>query len=216
MHKFGLIGHPIQHSQSPALFRQAYAGRYEYDLIETPDFDTAWDRFLKEYHGINITAPFKALAAERADIMSDEVKAIGAANIAVHTPDGIKVHNSDYLGLLGLIQPFEDVAVIGFGGAGKAAVAAAEGAGKRVRLYRHDGLAGGVEADLVIFTLPKAVEGQDRIRCRALLEANYRDPVFSESSLAPFGTTYIPGMEWLKAQAMTGYELLTGEKPMDL
>ena len=97
--KFGLIGHPITHSLSPALFKAGYDGRYTYDLIETADFEEAYERFLKDYEGINVTAPFKELAARKADILSLECKKIGAANILVKTPEGIKAYNSDYLGV---------------------------------------------------------------------------------------------------------------------
>ena len=62
MKKFGLIGHPIAHSLSPALFKAGYDGRYPYELIETSEFDEAYQRFLDGYDGINVTAPFKELA----------------------------------------------------------------------------------------------------------------------------------------------------------
>ena len=39
MKKFGLIGHPIAHSLSPALFDAAFNGKYSYDLIEEKDFE---------------------------------------------------------------------------------------------------------------------------------------------------------------------------------
>ena len=67
MDRFGLIGHPIAHSLSPALFRAAYGGKYAYDLIETPDFEAAWARFLADYKAINVSAPFKGNAFVRAD-----------------------------------------------------------------------------------------------------------------------------------------------------
>ena len=63
MIKFGLIGHPIGHSASPALFAKAYGGRWQYDLIEGEDFEASWQRFLDEYQAINITAPFKETAS---------------------------------------------------------------------------------------------------------------------------------------------------------
>ena len=97
--KFGLIGHPIEHSLSPALFKAGYNGRYTYDLIETPDFEEAYQRFLDGYDGINVTAPFKELAIRKADILSEECQAIGATNLLVKTPEGIKAYNSDYLGV---------------------------------------------------------------------------------------------------------------------
>ena len=97
--KFGLIGHPIEHSLSPALFRAGYDGRYPYELIQTPDFEEAYARFLTDYDGINVTAPFKELAIRKADILSDECQAIGATNLLVNTPEGVKAYNSDYLGV---------------------------------------------------------------------------------------------------------------------
>ena len=97
--KFGLIGHPIAHSLSPALFKAGYDGRYPYELIETADFEEAYERFLEGYDGINVTAPFKELAFAKADILSPECKTIGATNLLVKTPEGIKAYNSDYLGV---------------------------------------------------------------------------------------------------------------------
>ena len=52
--KFGLIGHPIEHSMSPTLFRAGYNGRYPYELIETPDLEEAYARFIQEYDGSNV------------------------------------------------------------------------------------------------------------------------------------------------------------------
>ncbi|MBP1588501.1 MAG: hypothetical protein ILO53_08915, partial [Clostridia bacterium] len=75
------------------------------------------------------------------------------------------------------------------------------------RLYRHAEVAGGVQADVVIYTLPRAVEGIDRIDCAHLLEANYKDPCLAGRP------GYIPGSAWLLMQAVTGYALMTGEAP---
>ena len=97
--KFGLIGHPIEHSLSPALFRAGYDGRYPYELIQTSDFEEAYERFLADYDGINVTAPFKELAIKKADILSEECLKIGATNLLIKTPEGIKAYNSDYLGV---------------------------------------------------------------------------------------------------------------------
>ena len=97
--KFGLIGHPIAHSLSPALFKAGYDGRYPYELIETADFEEAYQRFLDGYDGINVTAPFKELAFAKADILSEECQAVKATNLLVKTPEGIKAYNSDYLGV---------------------------------------------------------------------------------------------------------------------
>lgn len=97
--RFGLIGHPIAHSLSPALFKAGYDGRYPYDLIETADFEEAYRRFLEGYDGINVTAPFKELAYGKADILSEECKVVKATNLLVKTPEGVKAFNSDFLGV---------------------------------------------------------------------------------------------------------------------
>ena len=209
MDKFGLIGHPIAHSLSPALFTAAYGGRYVYDLIETPDFDEAWRRFLAGYRAINVTAPFKGDAFARVDWRSPECERAGATNLVVKTPEGTKAYNSDYRGVKALLAPLgcRSAAVVGYGGAGKAALAAAEDLGLDTQLYRHAEVAGGVQADVIIYTLPRAVEGIDRLDCAHLLEANYKDPCLAGRP------GYIPGSSWLLMQAVTGYALMTGEEP---
>lgn len=209
MDKFGLIGCPIAHSLSPKLFTAAYGGKYRYDLIETPDFSEAWSHFLKEYRAINVTAPFKGDAFRMADWKSPECERVGATNLCLRTPEGVKAWNSDYMGVKALLEPLEkgSAAVIGFGGAGKAALAAAEDLGFDTTLYRHDGIASGVKADVIIYTLPRAVEGIDKLDCETLIEANYKDPCLSGHK------GYIPGTAWHLRQAVLGYGIMSGEAP---
>ena len=134
MIRFGLIGDPISHSVSPEIFSKAYGGRWPYDLIEGADFNASWKRFLDEYQAINITAPFKEPAFREVmanGVMDAEVQAIGAINIAVKETDGrIHGYNSDFLGVMKVLRDHgfregSTVVVAGFGGAGKAAAAAA-------------------------------------------------------------------------------------------
>ena len=111
--------------------------------------------------------------------------------------------------------------VAGFGGAGKAAYAAALslgmdavvcnrtrkplGDGGFTRLLEELGILASV-ADVLIYTLPVATEG---ISCPVVLEANYRTPGMQAAA----SERYIPGTDWLLEQARTGYELMTGEAP---
>ena len=103
MKKFGLIGHPISHSLSPALFKAGYNGLHTYDLIEEADFEKAFERFAEGYDAINVTAPFKELAYRKAKEASDACKAIGAANILTITGDDrfVRADNSDVDGVVG-------------------------------------------------------------------------------------------------------------------
>lgn len=152
MKRFGLIGDPIAHSLSPLLFNAGYAGECIYELIEGEDFETSWNKFLESYDGINVTAPFKEKAWAKADILSDECRLIGASNLIVKTPEGTKAFNSDYLGVRkwleeavlsqeqvsGTPQERVSAAVIGCGGAGKAAAAASALMGFRTVLVNRD------------------------------------------------------------------------------
>lgn len=101
MKNFGIIGSPINHSASPYLFRAGYQGKpYTYDLIEGDVFEESYQKFLDGYDGINVTAPFKVQAFEKASWRSDECARIGATNLLVKTPEGVKAYNSDYYGIL--------------------------------------------------------------------------------------------------------------------
>lgn len=214
MERFGLIGYPAAHSLSPKLFSEAYGGKYPYDIIETPDFDEAWSKFTEAYDAVNVTMPFKDQAAAMADIKSPEVLRTGAANILVKTTEGIVAHNSDYFAVLSILHDIigtgavGTVAVIGTGGAGRAAAAAVMDCGLQLQTFHHNEISEGVDADLIFYTLPSAVEGSDKLSCRILIEANYKDPC-----LKGVDAEYVSGEIWLRRQAIYGYELMTGRAP---
>ena len=242
MKKFGLIGHPIAHSLSPALFKAGYDGIYPYDLIESDDFEEAFERFLNNYDGINVTAPFKELAVCKADILSEECRQIGAANILIKTPDGIKAYNSDYLGvrqwLCEVVEGLNigpTILIVGLGGAGKAAAEAARSLGFRTILMNRTRFSDEIrpleefcrcfrEADIIIYNIPMAIPQvaeltEDDYRgTKVILEANYKNPSFDKNMTdrmiaANPDARYVSGETWLLYQALTGYELFTGEKP---
>ena len=272
MRKFGLIGHPIDHSLSPALFKAGYDGKYPYDLIQTADFEEAYARFLEEYDGINVTAPFKELAIKKADVLSEECQKIGATNLLVKTPEGIKAHNSDYRGLrlwieeisrlASLVRNDKDEAarndkekaarndkdeaarndnmtilIVGLGGAGKAAAEAARSLGCEVILMNRTQYTDEIRplsefrkafkaADIVIYNLPVPLPdlellGQEDFiegKSKHILEANYRNPSFDNRLIQKLKDIhpefeYTGGQTWLLFQALTGYEIFTGERP---
>ena len=270
--KFGLIGHPIAHSLSPALFKAGYDGRYPYELIETADFEEAYQRFLDGYDGINVTAPFKELAFAKADILSEECLAVKATNLLVKTPEGIKAYNSDYLGVRMWLSEMAEglkrtsptpsswaplpaargvarfssplpsptavkVLIAGLGGAGKAAAAAAESLGMEVirmnRTVRDDRTRPLSEfrecfkdADTIIYNIPTAIQEMNELtesdftpgKPKFFMEANYKNPSFDEAFVKRMKEAnplaeYTGGRTWLLYQAVTGYEIFTGEKP---
>lgn len=144
--RLGLIGCPISHSKSPALFLEHYASRpdilehWSYDLIERDTFDEAWAAFLQDYIAVNVTAPFKEDAFKAADTHSYSTLRCLASNLLVKSGSGVSAYNTDFEAVLKILQqefpkPEEHRAmVIGCGGAGKAATAAALEAGMKVYL----------------------------------------------------------------------------------
>jgi len=108
MERFGLIGHPISGSLSPALFTAGYGGVHPYDLIEGDDFSVSWQKFLDGYRAINVTAPFKqdafekvlSLAREGMGTISGPCLKCGATNLVVKKSEGLFAYNSDFTGII--------------------------------------------------------------------------------------------------------------------
>ncbi len=107
--RFGLIGHPLAGSGSPALFAAAYPEvPGPYDLIDEASFDDAWNRFLQGYRAVNVTAPFKEQAfakvleavREGHGSIDGPAARIGATNLVVRTEEGLEAWNADFSGIL--------------------------------------------------------------------------------------------------------------------
>lgn len=234
MDKFGIIGNPLNHSKSPAAFTAAYNGRWQFDLIEGPDFEILWQRFLKEYKAANVTAPYKEMAFRKADILTPEVEKICATNLVVNTPEGVKAYNSDYRGVKQVIinagvKAGDTALIVGCGGAGKAAAFAAKDLGlktfvtnrteeKALATASHIGLevhpfSEPKSVDFLIYTIPETIEDITRFRGKTVLEAAYATRAFNDEILKSIGAAYISGKEWHFQQAIAGYGLMTGTEP---
>mgnify|MGYP003303737914 CR=1 FL=1 len=86
------------------------------------------------------------------------------------------------------------------------------------------------EADIIIYNIPSAIPqlaelteedfrgGRSSVRPKFILEANYKDPSFHKELIIKMKeanplSAYTGGRTWLLNQALTGYEIFTGEKP---
>lgn len=155
---FGLIGHPISHSQSPALFYQYHPGTQDtYDLIETPDFDEAISIFRDRYDAINITAPFKERGFLVADTLERDCELCGATNLLKKEGTLIKGYNTDIDGVYrtiaahsGNAQYGKSALIIGCGGAGKAAAIAMAKLGCKVTIANRTPRKGELFAERLI------------------------------------------------------------------
>jgi len=104
---FAVIGNPVEHSQSP-LIHQSFAKQFgftlEYDriLANDDDFDETVNQFFAAGgSGLNITTPFKALAANLAsNNCSKTVKFCNSANTLYLDPENnsLRAESTDGLG----------------------------------------------------------------------------------------------------------------------
>ena len=181
--KLGLIGVGIENSRSPMLQKkigQLCGLDVSYDLINLRSsakgsFNQALSECKsQEYHGVNITHPFKENAAKIVTITSNLVKNIAAVNIVKFNLDfEDKGYNSDYTGFKRAFvlrfpgQKPRKVALIGAGGIGRAiAFGLADLGAEEIRVYDQDYLRSQ--------SLVKALNFQDQSRvflCNSLEDA---------------------------------------------
>jgi shikimate dehydrogenase len=141
--KFGLLGHPVGHSVSPAIHQAAYDAfglPHTYSLCDCPtpsDVEHQVEQLRQGlWAGLNVTVPWKRLALQLADDLDDSARETGAANVLLRQENGrIIAHNTDAPALGQLLaagsrtERPKAALVLGNGGAALAAVVAARRAG---------------------------------------------------------------------------------------
>ena len=137
-----VIGHPVAHSRSPALFARFAAASgiaLAYEAIDVhPDELAAtlarW-RTLPEFVGCNVTLPHKEHALALADRAEPAARACGAANVLTRDGDALVADNTDVAGVEaalaqhGVALRGARVAILGAGGAARAVAEAARRSG---------------------------------------------------------------------------------------
>ncbi|MFA6677345.1 MAG: hypothetical protein WCS34_07110 [Bacteroidales bacterium] len=236
--KLGLIGYPISHSKSPALFKKANPNSSStYDLIETPSFDEAFERFMTEYDIINVTAPFKELAFAKADIKEKGCERIGATNLLIKKEGKILAYNTDKDGVKICLKDcmaenrlarenYKRALIVGCGGAAMAAAVACQEMGFAVTITNRN--------------LEKAVKFAERIGAKSsalpqiienirandiiiyalpiclneIKDLDFEDKIVLEANYrnpsisSKNAQYYIKGDKWLQAQADAMYDII--------
>lgn len=243
-----VVGDPIDHSLSPRIHNAALAAagrREQYGALQVPDSAGAM-RLLCTVapriglRGLSITAPLKHHAAGIAGDAS--VRAIGAANCMRFTATGSQATNTDATAITGLLSPHGPghVAVLGAGGAARAAIHAARTLGCEVtftsrdeaRAKRvHDDLGGvwvpwderhSIRADAWIQATPigsrsdgpTPIEAATMEGATVALEMVYGDgPTRFEAAARQAGATIHDGRTMLMAQATHAYRYWFDEDP---
>jgi shikimate dehydrogenase len=133
--RYCVIGHPVEHSRSPAIhaaFALQTGQQLAYERCLAPlDGFAATVRQLAAagYRGANVTVPFKLEAAALADTLSERARAAGAVNTLSFTDTGIAGDNTDGAGLVndilcnaGFAIAGARVLLLGAGGAARGAI----------------------------------------------------------------------------------------------
>jgi shikimate dehydrogenase len=128
---FYVIGHPIEHSLSPAMHNAVFEKlelncTYKLLNVKPEDLgDTIKDMKAKGTSGINVTIPHKVNVIEHLDELSDEARIIGAVN-TIKIGEKLVGYNTDGMGALmalkngGADPKGKNVLLIGSGGAARA------------------------------------------------------------------------------------------------
>jgi 3-dehydroquinate dehydratase/shikimate dehydrogenase len=245
---FAVLGNPALHSLSPRLHNAALraAGRPErFGSLDVPALPGSL-RLL--FHaapriglaGASVTHPHKADAARIAacDAVAREV---GAANCVRFTPEGAFATNTDATALRRLLAPLvkqgSTAAILGAGGAARAAAWALQGLGAKTTVVARNEAQGRSLAPLGASFVPWAdrlalrpavwvqattiglqgqaspLEGQD-LRGAALVELNYASGRTAlQKQAEASGCKVVDGRRVLLEQAIDAYRFWTGAEP---
>ena len=167
--KYGLIGEHLPHSYSKEIHNAL--APYDYQLCElTPEGVDAFMR-AREFDAINVTIPYKEKVIPYLAEIDEHARLIGAVNTIVNRGGKLYGYNTDFYGMLTLIESIplsladKKVLILGTGGTAKTAhvVAKASGAREIVTVSRRatdttvtyaDAYAYHTDANVIINTTP--------------------------------------------------------------
>lgn len=140
----GLLGRKLGHSYSPQI--HAHLGDYVYRIFEKEPEEI--ETFLKsgDFHGINVTIPYKKDVIPFLSELSPAAQRMGAVNTIVRRADGTLIgHNTDYFGFQSMVQRSgltvtgKKVLVLGSGGASNTVVVVLKELGAKVVVISRSG-----------------------------------------------------------------------------
>lgn len=118
--KLYLLGHPIAHSKSPAMYNAVYERLglpWRYECADVPTVEQA-RAFLeaRDFLSVNITTPYKPQALEAATHRAASAKLAQGANLLVKHGDALIAYNTDGQGCVSFLErtgfSFADASVV--------------------------------------------------------------------------------------------------------
>jgi shikimate dehydrogenase len=174
----GVLGFPVAHSRSPAMFNAAFAElgldwRYQALPVPAELFDETVRALPGSgFRGANVTIPHKVAALALADESTPTARAIGAANTLTFGAGGaIRADNTDAPGLLdGLGDPPPRTAlVLGAGGSARAAAYALRQAGAAVAVWNRSAERGQrLATDLGVAAVARPTAAEVLVNCTSV------------------------------------------------
>ena len=128
--EYGLIGERLGHSFSPELHSRLFGYKYELCELQKDELDAFMKK--KDFKAINVTIPYKQAVIPYLDEISERAKKIGAVNAVINKDGRLYGDNTDFLGLLALINRVcpdmkgKKVLILGTGGTSKTSRAVCE------------------------------------------------------------------------------------------
>ena len=244
----GLVGLPVMHSVSPHIHNAAFVSEQVngvYLPFEVHDAQQFLQRMVHprtrelnwNLRGLSVTAPHKQAVMDRLDWIDPDAKEIGAVNTVVVENDQLRGYNTDAAGFIEpLLKRFGSlrdatVAIIGAGGAARAAIWALKRQSANVTLFARDLSKARPLAelfdiscvslsdcsfhgyDLVVNATPQSpVTKRDLTGARCVYDLVY-NPLETQllRSAREAGCETLGGLEMLIAQAARQFELWTGK-----
>ena len=235
--KCGLLGEKLGHSYSPRI--HAELSDYEYLLYEkTPD---EVESFVREgnWHGLNVTIPYKKTVIPFCDELTELAKQIGSVNTLLRRPDGsILGDNTDAYGFETLLQKTgfvpegKKALVLGSGGASATVCACLRLHGAEVVVVSRSGEINyrnvselHSDAALIVNTTPlgmypkngeKALDLNPFSNLEAVLDVVYnpaRTAILLQAE--ELGIPCAGGLRMLVAQGVRASEIFLGQKHPD-
>lgn len=223
----GLLGEHLGHSYSPQI--HALLGSYEYKLYEKAPDEV--ESFIKngKWDGINVTIPYKKVAASLCDELSDIACKLGSVNTLVRKNGKIYGYNTDYYGFMSMVERSEisvngkKAIVLGNGGASVTVCAVLESLGAGVTVISRSGednysnLSKHADAEIIVNTTPvgmypkngeSAIDLRDFPNCKGVFDLIY-NPLRTKLILQAeeLGIPHKSGLHMLVAQAKKSSEL---------
>lgn len=110
--RMGLLGYPVAHSKSPALFTQLgkeHGIVSHYTLFErahVADILSELEELFTTYHldGLNVTSPYKERVAEVMTTLSPRAASVRAVNLVTRSAEGFHGDNTDLVGCSAMLE----------------------------------------------------------------------------------------------------------------